>query len=1144
MFTSWQLLSLSVAYMALLFTVAWVADRRALHQPARPRPWVYALALAVYCTAWTFYGAVGRVADDGWSYLPIYLGPILVFVFGAPFLQRLIALCKASRLTSVADFIGARYGNSALLAVTATLVALLAGVPYLALQLRGISLGFDVLTIDSGIMIGEVQTITLISILLALFAMLFGTRHIASTENHHGMVVAVAFESVIKLLAFLAVGVFALHLLGGPGPALTAIAEIPQLDTQQFFTLPFWVQTLLAGAAIVVLPRQFHLMVVENIAPREMATARWLFPTYLAVFAVFVLPLAAAGALWVSGGGADRYVLALPLLQDQAWLALLAFLGGFSAATGMVIVSAVALATMLSNEIIVPLMLRGRGYDRASNDLGALLRRVRRLSIAGLLLAAWIIDRALYTQLPLASIGLLSFSAIAHLAPPVVAGVVWPRANRAGATAGLVLGMGTWAMTVLLPSLFPGLIIDATGQAFIIQGAALSLAAHVAILLVVSALTAPSLSEQVHSARLLGGAQGRDERRSSSARVADLQVLLERFFGPDRTRDFFDEYAQRNGEVPEGRAAATPELVSFCENCLSSALGGASARAMIDRALRPASGDVAELIEQTSRAVRFNRELLHTTLDHMAQGVSVVDADLRLIAWNQAYQTWFDYPDELMRVGTPVAELIRYNVTHGLLDGEHPDALVAKRLAHLQAGTTYRHERQMPDGRVIEITGNPMPGGGFVSTYSDVTDYKQTQTALLSTNEALEARVASRTEALVVAEQRAQRALVDAEAASRSKSRFLAATTHDLAQPLNAARLFSHALEDSPDPGARETHAHLSRSLGAMEMLLAGLSEFSRLDAGALPVKRKAVPVQELLDALGAEFSALARSAQLQLRVKPCRAWVDSDPALLRRIVQNLLSNALRYTVRGRIVLGCRVRAETVSIEVHDSGPGIPGDRQQEIFEEFRRLEHAEARGQPGLGLGLAISERMARLLSHPLTVRSTPGRGSVFAVTLPRVRPGPATAPQSMTRHPIPQQLDGMRLLVLDNDDDTLKATAALLHRWGCTTWLAHNEIESLDIAEQQIPDLALIDYQLDQGQNGIDVLQRMRLHWTAKGIAVPGILITGDATPEVRDRARAAGLAFLAKPVKPAALRALLQQRRSQLPPVAGRAPANAPP
>lgn len=1126
MFTSWQLLSVASAYMALLFAVAWTADRRALRKPQlQPRPWTYALALAVYCTAWTFYGAVGRVADDGWSYLPIYLGPILVFVFGAPFLQRLIALCKSGRLTSVADFIGARYGNSATLAVAATGVALLAGVPYLALQLRGVSLGFDVLTIDSGVMIEDIQTVTIVTVLLAVFAMLFGTRHIASTESHQGMVLAVAFESLVKLLAFVAVGVFAMILLGGIAPSIDAVRTMPQLAPAQLLTVPFWMQTALAGAAVIVLPRQFHLMVVENIGPQELRTARWVFPMYLGIFALMVLPLAAAGALYVGGGAADRHVLALPLTQGQSGLAMLAFLGGFSAATGMVIVSAVALATMLSNEIILPLMLRGRGYQRASNDLGALLRRVRRITIAGLLFAAWLIDRTLYTQLPLAVIGLISFSAIAHLAPPVIAGVLWPRANRAGATAGLAGGMAAWAMSVLLPSLFPDLISFADPQHYVIQGAALSLGVHIALLAAISIASSPSLSEQVQSARLLGTRQTPDDRRGSGARVIDLLVLLERFFGADRTQAFTNEYAALKGKAPEARAVADAEFIDFCQSRLSSALGGASARTMIDRALRPAGGDVAEIIEQTSRAVRFNRELLHSTLDHMAQGVSVIDAELRLIAWNAAYQRLFDYPDELMRVGTPVSELIRFNVERGLLDSADIEDLVSKRVGHLQAGTAYRHERAMPGGEVVEITGNPMPGGGFVSTFSDVTDYKRAEAMLQSVNEELEARVTSRTQALAETEQRAQQARADAEQASRSKSRFLAATTHDLAQPLNAARLFAHALEDSREPQVQQGVRNLLRSLGAMESLLGGLSEYSRLDAGAQPVNRKAFAVQDLFDALGSEFTAMAEARGLGFHVRPCRLWIDSDPVLLRRIVQNLLANAVRYTRHGRVVLGCRRVGDAVRIEVHDTGPGIPQERQRAIFEEFRRFETADSHGgEQGLGLGLAISERMARLLRHPMRLRSQIGRGSVFSVTV-ATTDAATTPPSTLPTRPAPQRLEGLRLLVLDNDADTLQATAGLLRRWGCLPLPALNEAEARAQTLDAPPDAALIDYQLDHGENGIKALIRLRRVW---GLAVPGILITGDATPEVRERARQLGLAFLAKPVKPAALRALLQQQR----------------
>ncbi|WP_043768005.1 PAS domain-containing hybrid sensor histidine kinase/response regulator [Algiphilus aromaticivorans] len=1135
MFTSLQLLSIAGAYVGALFVIAWLADRAARQRPRRERPWTYALALAVYCTAWTFYGAVGRAVDDGWSYLPIYLGPALVFLLGMPLLRRLIAACKKAQLTSVADFIGARFGNDARLAAGATLIALLAGLPYLALQLRGISLGFEVLAVDEGVMGDGLHGVTLITLLLAAFTMLFGTRHIASTESHHGMVLAVAVESVLKLTAFLAVGVAAVWSLGGIAPSIDAARSLPAVDPMQFLTAPFWLQTLLAGAAVIVLPRQFHLMVVENTGPSELRRARWVFPLYLLTFALFVLPMAAAGMAAVGGGGPDRYVLALPQALDMSWLALLAFLGGFSAATGMVIVSCVALATMLSNELILPGMLRGRGYQRAEANLGALLLRVRRLTIVALLLAAWLIDRLMLTQMPLALIGLLSFSAIAHLAPPVLAGIVWPRANRSGAVAGLIGGMVTWLVTTLLPATVPTLAPDTGAQDILIQGTAWSLAVHIVLLIAVSLTSAPSLTEQVHTARLMGLREPETNgTRPGSISVSDLTVLLERFFGTERTRAFIADYGEERGTAWRMRGAADADFIRFCESCLASALGASSARVLIERLRHPGTGEVIDIIEQTSQAVRFNRDLLHATLDHMDQGVAVVDRDLRLTAWNHAYAELFDYPDELLREGTPVEKLVHHNARRGLLGDEiDEDEPVARRMAHLERGTAYRHERRMPDGRVIEITGNPMPGGGFVSTFSDVTAYKRAESMLQRVNEELEQRVAERTSELVAAnealqqenaaraeaEADARHARREAEAANRSKTRFLAATTHDLAQPLNAARLFNHGLENATDEATCAAATNIGRSLAAMEALLEGLSDISRLDSGTQKTDPRPFPVQRLLDDLAAEARAIATDRGLELHTVSCSAWVASDEALLRRIIQNLLANALRYTSRGRVLMGCRRRGPDLLIEVWDTGPGIPADKRREIFEEFRRLQPREPHAERGLGLGLAIAERIARLLDHELTLDSRPGRGSVFRLRMPRATAG--KAPVAATSGTAVQDFGGASVLYIDNDPDTLTATAALITRWGCRAICAADTEQALQACPQP-PQAVLVDFHLDEG-HGTDVMAVLRAHWDANP---PAVLVTADHSAEARQAAAAAGMRFLPKPVKPAALRALLSR------------------
>ena len=1156
MFSSWQLLTVATLYVAGLFVIAWVADRRERRRSPRPRPWVYGLALAVYCTAWTFYGAVGRASADGLSYLPIYLGPALVFVFCAPLLRKLIQVCKSAQLTSVADFVGARYGNDPMLAAAVTVIALLAGLPYLALQLRAISLGFEVLTPDGGAMAEGLHSVTIITLLLAGFTMLFGTRHIASTESHHGLVTAVAAESALKLIAFVVVGLFALWSLGGMEAGTQAVAALPTLDLATFGSSSFWLQTALAGAAVIVLPRQFHIMVVEHKGGKELARARWLFPAYLLVFAAFVLPLAAAGERFVGATHADQYVLALPQALGSPWVTLLAFLGGFSAATGMVIVSCVALATMLSNEIILPGLLRGKGYQRAEQDLGALLLRVRRLAIVGLLFAAWLIDRLMLTQLPLAMIGLLSFSAIAHLAPPVIAGIVWPRSNRRGAIVGLIGGTGTWAVTTLLPLLYPEAVPRLSAEEVLMHGTTLSFAAHISLHVLGSLLSAPSLTEQVHTARLMGFHVPEEDaapRPAGGISVSDLVVLLERFFGTERTRALLTEYGKHTQSPWRMRGSADAAFIRFCEAGLASALGASSARVLIERLRRPGTGEVIDIIEQTSRAVRFNRDLLHATLDHMDQGVSVIDGALRLIAWNDAYTRLFQFPDHLLCEGTPVEQLVRHNAQLGLMGEGDPDTLVQRRLTHLRRGTAYRHERTMPNGRVLEITGNPMPGGGFVTTFSDVTAYKRAEAMLQQVNEELEERVADRTRALVntnqalrsenraraAAEAEARRARADAERANQSKTRFLAATTHDMAQPLNAARLFNHTIEQASDANVRAAAHNISRSLASIEQMLEGLSDISRLDAGAQKVSWGTVSLRPVLEELAAESSAIAQERGLQMRLRSTDALVLTDALLLRRIIRNLLTNALRYTQRGGVLLGCRPRADHVLIEVYDTGPGIPEDKRQEIFEEFKRLNPGQADGERGLGLGLAISERMASLLGHELRMDSNPGRGSVFRLKVQRSlqreqtqRAAPAVAPSADLG------LEGARILCVDNDAHTLAATRALLERWGCVVATAHDAAEALRVSPTP-PDALLVDYHLDEG-TGIDAYRQLCTHWSH---SPPTVLVTADRSMEARGAANEAALRFLTKPVKPAALRALLSRmlpRRSR--PRAADGPADA--
>lgn len=1150
----WSLFLISAVYVAVLFGVAALGDRQALKRPAASaKPWTYSLALGVYATSWTFYGAVGRAASSGWDFLPIYLGPLLVFLFAGGFVARLIDISKRHNITSIADFIGARYGRSQRLAMFVTVVAVLGVVPYIALQLKAVAFGFDLLAHSAGEVRFDERVsdngALFIAVLLAGFAILFGTRQVVASENHHGMVLAIAFESTVKLLAFLAVGLFVCYqLYDGFGDAWAhALARLEtQADERDSrWQAGFAIQTLLAAAAVLCLPRQFHVTVVENASTRDLNRARWVFPLFLVAISIFVLPIAAAGLDRLPpGASGDTFMLALPLAQGQGWLALIAYLGGFSAATSMVIVETIALSTMISNELVLPVVLGSKRFRMAaSGDLGGLIKNIRRTAIVAIIAAAYLYFRVYTGPGSLTAIGLLSFAAVSQFAPAVIGGVVWRGGTRIGAQAGLLLGFGLWIYTLLLPALMAGAdsgllaqgpfgigwlrpqaLFGLTGFDDITHGTLWSLGVNTLAYLLVPLALKPGLRERLQAGRFLDVPSAARTVRESTIRIAatvgDLVVLLERFFGAERARSELELHARRLGRpTPKPEDRVSSEQARHVELLLSGALGASSARLVLGSALGGRDmqlEDVIRLLDETAHEIQFNRELLRASLEHLSQGVSVVDKDLCLVGWNRRYLELLDYPEGLIKVGRPIADVFRFNAERGLLGPGDIETQIERRIAHLRAGTPNSHERRMPDGRVIEVRGSPMSGGGYVTSYSDVTAYKQAQAALEVVNEQLEERVGERTAAL-------EEARGAAERANRAKSRFLATVTHDLVQPLNAARLFVTSIDrDTVPPGTAKVVGQVESALHAAENLISALLDISRLDADAQAVRREHFPVDRVLAPLANEFAALASARGLEFRFVPCSAIVETDPALLRRILQNFLSNAVRYTRSGRVLLGCRRRPGSLEIMVIDTGPGIPAERQPEIFEEFRRLDVGRDFDH-GLGLGLSIADRLSKLLKHRLGLRSNVGRGSNFSIGVPFGDPAliaplrPAPVARSTDR------LHGRLVFCLDNEYATLDALTALLGRWGCRVITARNADEARRLSQpgSEVPDLALIDFHLGEGPTGIALMAELRQRW---GHAVPAIVLTADPTEAARNAATAAGHARLPKPVKPAALRALM--------------------
>lgn len=534
--------------------------------------------------------------------------------------------------------------------------------------------------------------------------------------------------------------------------------------------------------------------------------------------------------------------------------------------------------------------------------------------------------------------------------------------------------------------------------------------------------------------------------------------------------------------------------------------------------LRTAQDGIVQAAQQAAQQTDTG---LSRSLEHLPQGVVIIDADLNLVAWNSRYLQLFRFPTDLMRVGQPIAALLRHNARRGLLGPGPVQESIDRRLAHLRSGNPHLHESAKDDGTVLEIRGNPLPEGGFVTSYADITSYKTAARELRSLADALEQRVADRTRDLDAARQEAERA-------NRTKTRFVAAAVHDLLQPLNAARMFTSLLRGHL-PGDAERHAvdSIDGALAAQDAILNSLLDISRMESGQLEVRVRDVALGPLLQVLGHNFGVLAESQGLALTCVPTTAVVRTDENLLRRILQNFVSNAIRYSRSGRIVVGCRRDGDHhVRIEVHDQGPGIPEALQSEIFEEFRRLDEGQG-GDRGAGLGLAIVERLGRLLGHEIGLRSQLGRGSVFSVRVPLGDPA-AVQPTSQTATS-PEQADdaplhGSSAWVIEDDGPTCAATQALLQRWGCHVPLAAGAPEALTHAQPgQAPQLVLLDVHLGAGHHGLDVYAALCQRW---GQTPAVILVTAERDATLRRQAAERGWGFLAKPVRAPALRALMSQ------------------
>ncbi len=669
----------SFAYLGVLFAIAYYADQRAdAGRSVISNPYIYSLSLGVYATAWTFYGSVGRAASDGVGFLPIYLGPTLMIALWWVVMRKILRISKQNRITSLADFVGSRYGKSALLGGIVTIIAVVGILPYISLQLKAVSASVTILMqypevvmpANAGTAPIREDTALWIALILAAFTIAFGTRHLDVTEHHPGLVAAIAFESLVKLLTFLAVGIFVTFgIYNGFGDLFARAAADPKLKAMMTplegvaggYASWAWM-TILSMMAIMFLPRQFQMAVIENVDEKHLKKAIWLFPLYMLAINLFVLPIAFGGLLRFPDGSvdADTFVLTLPMAEKQEFLALLVFIGGLSAATGMVIVETIALSTMVCNDLVMPVLLRLPGLRLNERpDLTRLLLGIRRGAILLILLLGYLYFKLAGEAYALVSIGLISFAAVAQFAPVVLGGIFWKGGTRLGALSGLIAGFAVWSYTLLLPALArsgwvpigmlergpmgiemlrPLQLFGLSGLDQITHSMIWSMVANIGAFVAVSLWRTPSADEHRQASLFVDvfkqPGEGGARFWRGTASVPDLYNVLARFLGSGGADSALADYARTKGlNWPDKRLVADAELVHFVEVQLSGAIGAASARVMVASVVIEEAltlDEVRGILDEASQLVVYSHRLEQKTHELETATTELREANERL----------------------------------------------------------------------------------------------------------------------------------------------------------------------------------------------------------------------------------------------------------------------------------------------------------------------------------------------------------------------------------------------------------------------------------------------------------------------------------------------------------------------------------